>query len=126
MLNLTGPIWEGPDTKPGRALASVAVEKDGRDLPPLIVRRVIRVGLVGTLVPVGCVLGVTLPTMQISVDPGRFLIGGVFLRDVVRAIEVSLGVPPESLQQGGQTRWGHRLTDTSTEFLDGHAKILRR
>ncbi len=49
------------------------------------------------LIPVPRVFPVTLPAMQVGVDPRRLLSGHVILRDVVRAIKVPPGIPPESL-----------------------------
>jgi hypothetical protein len=75
------------------------MEQDGRDLPPLLIRGDFWMGLVGAPVPVSSIVRVTLFTMQVGVDPGRFLIGGVFLREVMSTVKISLSVPPKSLQQ---------------------------
>ena len=58
--------------------------------------------LVCALVPVPRVFAVAFPAMQVGVDPRRLLSGLVILRDVVSAIKVPLGIPPQSLQQAGQ------------------------
>ena len=56
--------------------------------------------LVRPLVPVPRVLRIAFPTMQVSMNPSSLLAGCVILGNVMRAIEVSPGIPPQSLEQG--------------------------
>ena len=79
----------------------MAVEKHGRYLPPFVIERCFRMRLVCALVPVPRVFAVAFPAMQVGVDPRRLLSGLVILRDVVGAIKVPLGIPPQSLQLAG-------------------------
>src|SRR5580698_3590082 len=83
-------------------------------------------GLMGALVPIPGILRISLPAMQIGMDPSGFLSGFVVLGDLVRSIKIPLGIPPKRFQQRTQACRGHPLTERSTEFLDRHGRILRR
>ena len=83
-------------------------------------------GLVRTLVPVSRVLLISLPAVEIGMNPRRLLSGRVVLGNVMGAVEISPGVPPQSLEQGRQARRRHPLAQRSTEFFNRHGRILRR
>jgi hypothetical protein len=101
------------------------MQQDGGNLPPFLIERGLWMGLVGTLIPVAGVVWIPFFAMQIGMDPGGFLPGFLFLGNLVRAVEISLGIPPKSFQQGRQARRRRSLAQRSTEFFDGHGGILR-
>jgi hypothetical protein len=82
-------------------------------------------GLVRTFVPVPRVVWIPFSAMQVGMDPSRLLPRLFVLGDVVSAVKISLGIPPKSLQQRGQTCRGGSLAQRSTEFFDRHGGILR-
>jgi len=82
--------------------------------------------LVRPLVPVPRVLRIAFPAMQIGMNPSRLLAGRIILGNVMGAIEISPGIPPQSLEQGRYARRRHPLTQRSTEFFNRHGGILRR
>jgi len=104
---------------------AVPVEQHGCDLPPFLIGRRVRMGLVGTFVPVPSVVRVPFSAMQVGMDPSRLLPGLLLLGDVVSAVKISLCIPPEGLQQRRQARRGHSLAQRSTELFDRHGGILR-
>jgi hypothetical protein len=108
-----------------RKLIPVTVQQHSSNLPPLVIQRGFRVGLVRTLVPISRVLRVPLPAMEIGMNPSRFLSGRVVLGNVMGTIEIPPGIPPKSLEQGRQARRRHPLAQRSTEFFDRHGRILR-
>src|SRR3984885_5077386 len=112
--------------RPGPLQSSrVPVQQDGGNLPPFLIERGLWMGLVGSLIPVAGVVRIPFFAMQVGMDPGGFLPGFLFLGNLVSAVEISLGIPPKSFQQGRQGRRRPSLAQTSTEFFDGHGGILR-
>jgi hypothetical protein len=104
----------------------VAVQQHGYDLTPLVFAGSIGWGLVGTLVPVSGILVISLFAMQVGMDPSRFLSLFLVLRDFMSPIEIPLGVPPKGLQERRQAWRRYLLVQRSSQFVDGHGRILRR
>jgi hypothetical protein len=90
-----------------------AVQQHSRNLPPFVVRRIFRVGLVRAFIPIACVLFVPFLAVEIGMNPSPFLSRFLFLGDLVSAVKISLGIPPQSLEQGRQARRGRALVERS-------------
>jgi len=82
--------------------------------------------LVRPLVPVPGVLRIPFPAVEIGMNPSRLLSGRVILGNVMGAIKISPGIPPQSLEQRRQACRRHPLAQRSTEFFNRHGRILRR
>ena len=91
---------DGVEVEDGRPLSLSRQQRGGDRRPFLGERRAAR-RLAGAAVPVAGVAGVAFFAVEIGVDPiaGAALVG---LRQLMRAVPVALGLPPQRLQRGAQ------------------------
>jgi len=84
------------------------------------------VRLVRAFIPVARIFLVAFPAMEVGMNPSRFLPRLVILGDVMGAIEISPGIPPESLEHVRQARRGYRFAQRGTELFDRHSPFYAR
>ena len=76
----------------------VALQEHGRDVAPFRIAGSFWRRLVSLPVPISGIGAIPFLAMQVGMNPRCFLPGRLILRDFVRPIEVSFGIPPESFQ----------------------------
>jgi len=78
-------------------------------------------GLTGLPVPVAGVRVIPFLAMKVGMYPGCFT-GRIVLSDLVRLVEISLGVPPQGSEQRRQARRRLGFVDSGAELIDSHGR----
>jgi len=94
------------------------------DAEPFPIERFTTDGLACPAVPVRCVAFITFLAMQVCVHP-RTIRPFVLLGRFVGTCPVAFGVPPESSESVGESRWRGGLAEWVAEFVQIHGSAFR-